>query len=137
MPIRPENKHLYPKNWDDIREKILARANNKCELCGLENHKLGFRDKTGKFFKLTKDEKKGYLDGDHDHVLDEYGDEYKIFKVILTVAHLNHDPTDNKPKNLKALCQKCHNSHDAKTRAINRKKRVSEKSGQKTLWGES
>jgi len=32
--------------------------------------------------------------------------------VILTVAHLNHDTTDNRPENLKALCQRCHFNHD-------------------------
>ncbi len=36
MPIRPENKALYPKNWKEIRAKILARANNRCEFCGCE-----------------------------------------------------------------------------------------------------
>lgn len=44
-------------------------------------------------------------------------------KVILTTAHV----FDKKPEacsflNLAALCQKCHNKHDAKDRARNRKK---------------
>lgn len=29
-------------------------------------------------------------------------------KIVLTIAHLNHDITDNRPENLRALCQKCH-----------------------------
>ncbi|MDR1897087.1 MAG: hypothetical protein LBR10_09890 [Prevotellaceae bacterium] len=33
-------------------------------------------------------------------------------KVVLTVAHLNHDTTDNREENLKALCQFCHLKHD-------------------------
>ena len=33
-------------------------------------------------------------------------------KVILTVAHLNHDISDNRPENLMALCQRCHLNHD-------------------------
>lgn len=32
--------------------------------------------------------------------------------VVLTVAHLNHDTTDNREENLKALCQRCHFSID-------------------------
>ena len=27
---------------------------------------------------------------------------------MLTVAHLNHDTTDNRDENLKAMCQRCH-----------------------------
>ena len=38
MPIKPENKSRYPKNWKEIRERILIRANNRCEFCGVENH---------------------------------------------------------------------------------------------------
>jgi len=28
----------YPVNWPEIRQAILERAENKCELCGAENH---------------------------------------------------------------------------------------------------
>jgi len=38
-------------------------------------------------------------------------------KVALTVAHLNHDTTDNRPENLKAMCQRCHLRYDAKHHA--------------------
>lgn len=50
-------------------------------------------------------------------------------KVILTVAHLNHDVTDNRPENLRALCQKCHNGYDASERAKNRKNNKKRKNG--------
>ena len=33
-------------------------------------------------------------------------------KVVLAVAHLNRDTTDNSEENLKALCQFCHLAHD-------------------------
>jgi 5-methylcytosine-specific restriction endonuclease McrA len=39
MPIRPEERARYPKNWPDIRARIQARAGDKCEWCGAENHK--------------------------------------------------------------------------------------------------
>ena len=29
-------------------------------------------------------------------------------KVVLTVHHITHDPTDNRPFNLIVLCQRCH-----------------------------
>lgn len=50
-------------------------------------------------------------------------------KVILTVAHLDHNPQNCADSNLKALCQRCHLTYDAKHHALNaaqtrRRKRV-------------
>lgn len=33
-------------------------------------------------------------------------------RVILATAHLDHDPGNNGPRNLAALCQRCHLAHD-------------------------
>ncbi|GBR28443.1 hypothetical protein AA3271_2770 [Gluconobacter japonicus NBRC 3271] len=33
-------------------------------------------------------------------------------KVVLAAAHLNHDPTSNRLRNLRAFCQRCHLLHD-------------------------
>jgi hypothetical protein len=33
-------------------------------------------------------------------------------KVVLTVAHLNHDPGDCADSNLASLCQRCHLTYD-------------------------
>ena len=84
MPIRPENKDRYPKNWKEIRTQILERANNRCEFCGAENHTW----------------------------VDRPAPKYKVY-VVLTIAHLNHQPEDCRPENLRALCQRCHNRYDA------------------------
>ena len=40
MPIKPENKARYPKDWKEIRKRVLERANNRCEFCGVENHSI-------------------------------------------------------------------------------------------------
>jgi 5-methylcytosine-specific restriction endonuclease McrA len=37
MPIRPENRKRYPKEWPKISRHIRDRANNKCEFCGVAN----------------------------------------------------------------------------------------------------
>lgn len=88
MPILPENKKRYPKNWKQIRADILKRANNCCEFCGIENYTI---NKNGA-------------------------------KVILTIAHLDHAPENCDYENLRALCQKCHNTYDAPHRAETRKR---------------
>ena len=36
----------------------------------------------------------------------------KKMRVVLAAAHLDHDPTNNRLGNLKALCQRCHLRHD-------------------------
>lgn len=95
MPIRPENKHRYPANWKQIRESILHRANNRCEFCGVENHSLRYR----------VDEKDGL--------------EIPT-RIVLTIAHLDHQPENCDPSNLRALCQRCHNRYDAEHRAETR-----------------
>ena len=33
-------------------------------------------------------------------------------RVVLAAAHLDHDPTNNRLRNLRSLCQRCHLSHD-------------------------
>jgi 5-methylcytosine-specific restriction endonuclease McrA len=81
----------YTQNWPIIRKRILKRAKNCCERCGVKNYQLN---------PVTKS------------------------KVVLTIAHLDHDIQNNdEEKNLRALCQMCHNRHDARHRADNRKKR--------------
>jgi len=40
MPIKPENKARYPKNWMQIRASILERANHCCEFCGIPNYTI-------------------------------------------------------------------------------------------------
>ena len=37
MPIKPENKARYPKEWKAIRTRILARAGDCCEWCHVPN----------------------------------------------------------------------------------------------------
>lgn len=97
MPIKPENRSLYPSNWKQIRADILKRAKNECEWCGIPNGAQGFRDDQGIFHKSAFDD----IDG-----------EYKWITIVLTIAHLDHDPTNNDPNNIVALCQQCHNRHD-------------------------
>ena len=53
--------------------------------------------------------------------------------VILSVAHLDHDPANNSESNLAALCQACHNRYDGPKRAQNRKHNALREAGQLRL----
>jgi len=94
MPIRPEDKARYPKDWKKRSLFVRKyRAKNKCEWCGAEN---------GKPHPVTGS------------------------KVVLTCAHVyDHRPEACSLLNLAALCQLCHNRHDAPRRAARRKERAS------------
>ena len=42
----------------------------------------------------------------------DHGPPGRTTRVVLATAHLDHDPFNNMPGNLKALCQRCHMLHD-------------------------
>ena len=92
MPIRPSERTRYPANWRDISIRIRTRAGDQCE--GVPGHPpCGARN--GERHPLT-----GSV-------------------VVLTVAHLDHQPENCADENLRALCQRCHNRYDQKFRRGN------------------
>lgn len=123
MPIRPEMRSRYPKDWS-LRSRFVRfyRARNKCEWCGIQNG--AFRNtRTGQW--TTKMGKAHEWSGDGD----------KVSTVVLTVAHVYDDrPEASSLLNLAALCQLCHNRHDMKARAAGRRERIEAASGQLQLF---
>ena len=60
-------------------------------------------------------------------------------KVVLTVAHLNHEPGDCRDDNLVALCQRCHLNYDREHHLASRElffQQELENKGQQRLFGE-
>lgn len=146
MPIRPEMKRLYPppKEWRKIRAAILQRADNRCETCRVEHRELicrGIGRNAGTFMREdgeTFHEETGESTGEWWR-----GSEYdgRFVDVVLTIAHLDHDPTNNDETNLRALCQLHHLRLDAgehaKNAATTRRKKHEERTGQRRLFGET
>lgn len=99
--MMPIDYKAYPENRKEIRARILKRAGNCCEFCGVENHTTVQRD-TGA-----------------PCLIDEDG---AIF-VVLTIAHLDHDAENKnvRDERLAALCQRCHISYDAPRKAAERR----------------
>ena len=125
MPIRPEMKARYPENWEEIRQRILIRAGHKCEWCYVKNHWLGGRDCTGKFHEAK------YLGCDRSLPspgewawCEGANEKLRIIRIVLTIAHVHdHRPENCADDNLAALCQRCHNLHDAPMRRAGRYER--------------
>jgi len=95
MPIRPENKDRYPKDWKKISLSIRKRAGNRCE-----------------------------GSPDYPDCKAENGCSHPVTgsRVVLTVAHLDHTPENCDPDNLKAMCQRCHLHYDRFHHAETRRK---------------
>lgn len=58
-------------------------------------------------------------------------------RVVLTVAHLDHDTTNNRFSNLRAWCQRCHLTYDAVLHANNARRTRAERVGQMMLLTEA
>lgn len=92
MPIKPENRARYPANWKEVRAAILKRAGHCCE--GSPAHP------DCRAANYEPHPETGSL-------------------VVLTIAHLDHQPENNAPENLAAWCQRCHLQYDAEHHRIN------------------
>ena len=116
MPIRPENRARYPKDWPQIRARILERAGHVCEKCKAPNRTRiarGAGKDDGTYMLDTAEvfcAETGSLLGQcrfSDYEL------ARMVDVVLTVAHLDHVPENCDPENLRAWCQRCHLRYDA------------------------
>jgi len=122
MPYNmPINYKEYHPDWKAISLRIRKeRAGDKCEWCGVKNAAIYFDG----------------LDGRHEHDGSHFIDQlvtecnYRCVKIVLTVAHIDHDKANNEESNLAALCQRCHLNHDRDQHAENRRKNLNAKRGQ-------
>jgi hypothetical protein len=85
MPIRPENRARYPKDWKTISLAIREAAGWCCEGSPLYPD---CRAANGEPHPITGG------------------------NVVLTVGHLDHTPENCERANLKSWCQRCHNTYD-------------------------
>ena len=116
MPIRPENRHRYPKDWPEISKRIrFVRAAGRCECPGGAN---GCGLHRGRRCEERHGEKAIWAKG----------------KVILTVMHLDHTPEHCEEENLRAACNRCHLIYDAVHHAETARRNREAKSGQRRMF---
>ena len=108
MPVRPDRRALYPKDWKVISLTIRERAGWRCE--GSPGVYPDCRAANGMPHPITGS------------------------RVVLTVAHLDHDETSSDPANLRAMCQRCHLTYDARHHAANAAATRRRKAPQLDMW---
>lgn len=114
MPI---DYSRYPPNWKkEIVPAVLSRANNCCEICLLQNGQEVFTIKL-----CVKEQGKYKLQSiwfrdERDAKREDKGRGVGKVKVVLTIAHLDHDEENHDVSldRLMAMCQMCHCRYDAK-----------------------
>lgn len=132
MPIRAENRDRYPKDWPQISARVRERAGNRCVACGAPNGVLIRRGHTCDGYPLWREAsasayENGYSAITGAEVADtgiDTCDWGKPVRVVLTVAHLDHQPENCAENNLRAWCQRCHNTYDAPMRRAGTKARA-------------
>lgn len=127
MPIRPENKARYPKNWkSEIVPQIRARSGNRCECTGQCSQQHG-PDVGGRCIRRNGEIGIWTDDGAAVPSLQPFRPLFDrqsdMVRIVLTVMHLNHQPEDCSDGNLLHGCQGCHNRYDAPARAAGIKRR--------------
>lgn len=118
MPIRPENRARYPKTWAETSRRLrFERAGGRCECTGQCGLHAGRR------------------------CIERHGEPavYARGKIVLTVAHLDHQPENCDDANLLVCCQRCHNRIDVESRRAGieerrREKRLAEIADQMDIW---
>jgi hypothetical protein len=108
MPIRPENVDRYPPDWPAIAAAIKwDRAGGRCECAGECGRPAEHLAEDGRC--------------PNRHGAPAWGTGKTV---VLTTAHLDHQPENSDPSNLLAACSGCHlfydRHHHARTRAATR-----------------
>lgn len=163
MPIKPENRARYPKDWKTLADSIRERAGHRCEWrengkrCTCMQYAVGKWTCVDGLFRWVPEHGNGPCDaagqGLHWPSLDRWtyrdarqfagdldwdeicSDAPKPIVIVLTVAHLNHQPEDCRPENLAAMCQRHHLAYDHVHHQTNAQATRRAKVGQAELFG--
>jgi len=120
-PIKPENKARYPQNWKtEIVPAVRARSGNQYECRG----ECGSYPCTTMWMpRCPEIHGKRAL--------------YASGAIVLTTAHLDHQPEHNDLANLRHFCQRCHLNYDRKHHAESRRRTGEQRTGQQNLLSEA
>lgn len=106
----PYDVREYHPDWAWIREQILEQAEHRCEWCGIAHDTYAVWVES-RWMPVAEWQAAGGWE--------VFGTPY-VVHIWLTIAHLDHDHTNDEPGNLRALCQRCHLNHDRPMHLVRR-----------------
>lgn len=126
----------YSEDWESVSLAIRERAEQRCECtgqCGARHTDTRCDAPNGT--RIDRDVLRSWQW--RRHVCDSMCITEKCWgvKVILTVAHVDHNERNNDPANLLALCQRCHLTLDSADNLARRREREHGARGQQPLPG--
>lgn len=126
MPIRPSQRWYYPIDWRELSRLVrFERAGGRCEHCrrphgqwvtvgegGIwwDSERRAWRDRRGR--RASGVPCPARLSSQQPALAGFERRSLPQTFVVLATAHLDQDPSNNHPRNLAALCQRCHLAHD-------------------------
>lgn len=130
------DKSKYPDNWPAISLQVRTEAGNRCEWCKVANYAEGARDCAGMWWSFDR------IESTSDAVIERWFGRYPdIVRIVLTVAHVDHDTANGERSNLAALCQRCHLNHDREQHLVNaaatrerKREEAIAATGQQRMW---
>ena len=111
----PMDRSKYPADWTVISRRIREREGQRCKWCAAPNGASvarGCGSDAGTYMLANGEV---FWDFNGEPLGRARGSEYNagsFTRIVLTVAHIDQDTTNNDDANLAALCQKCHLAHD-------------------------
>ena len=123
MPILKELRALYERpEFQAARAALHVRARGRCERCGVSNHALIYRSRDGSGAWSPASLRGGVISADGRRIEPRWilpdgrpanpPASVNLIYVVLTAAHLDHDPNHCDLARMALLCQRCHLLHD-------------------------
>lgn len=113
MPIKPERRALYPANWAAISAFVrFACAGGVCDRCGRPHGAVVSCLPDGRWQHPQTGawrNPRGRAVRGPDLV---EAMTLRSSRVSLAAAHIDHNPRNNRLRNLRCLCQRCHLAQD-------------------------
>jgi hypothetical protein len=113
--MRPQFRWFYPIDWRELSSVIrFERAQSRCERCRRPHGRVVCHLGNGRWWDEPE---RTWRNGRGRRLRTLPAPDLSLSplrqtRVALATAHLDHDLTNNYPRNLKALCQRCHMIHD-------------------------